>query len=385
MWANYGEPLRKFLKQKQLVKLVDFGDLPVFQNTTTYPCILVAVNLDQPKFFDACNVETLEMADLKGYLETLQFKVDPGHLQDRGWMLAGERQHRLMEKIKTAGRPLGEYVEGKIFYGIKTGLNEAFVIDEATRERLIGEDPGSVELIKPFLLGRDVKRYEILKEEKFLILIPRGWTRQHIKKDTDAWGWFSKHYPALAAHLGPYKEKAEKRCDKGQFWWELRSCDYYEEFEKSKIIYPNICQRPEFTFDEGGLYTNQKCFIIPVYDKYLLGILNSKLSFFIFRQVLPKLRGDFFEPGYKYMKDIPIPRMDLSDGKSKARYEGLSALVEEMFELQRRYQEAGENREKERYRGEIEEMDGRIDQMVYGLYGLTGEEIALVKKEIGRK
>ncbi len=385
MRANYGEPLRKFLKQKQLVKLVDFGDLPVFENTTTYPCILVAANVGQVKPFDACNVETLEMGDLKGYLETLQFKVEPGHLQDGGWMLAGERMHRLMEKIDAAGKPLGEYVDHNIYRGILTGLNEAFVIDEATREQLIGEDPASAQLIKPFLLGRDVKRYEILKEEKFLILIPRGWTRQHIKKETEAWEWFSKHYPALAAHLGPYREKAEKRCDKGEFWWELRSCDYYEEFEKPKIIYPNICRRPEFTFDESGLYTNQKCFIIPVDDKYLLGILNSKLSYFIFRQVLPKLRGDFFEPGYKYMKDIPIPRLDLGEKGARARYEGLAALVEQMLELQQELQSAEDNLEKERLREEIEEKDGRIDQMVYGLYGLTEEEIAIVEKEIGGK
>jgi len=384
MRANYGEPLRKFLKQRQLVKLVDFGDLPVFQNTTTYPCILVVANIDRAKPFDACNVETLELSDLKGHLESRQFKLDPGHLQDSGWLLAGEKLHHLMEKIKSAGIPLGEYVEGKIFYGIKTGLNEAFVIDEATKNRLIAEDPASAELIKPFLAGRDIKRYQKLSHRQYLIF-----TRQ---------GMDIKKYPAIEKHLLKYKDRLTpkpKDFSGGSWtgrkpgpyrWYEIQdTIAYHLEFEKPKIIYPNICQRPEFTFDETGLYTNQKCFIIPVDDKYLLGILNSKLSFFIFRQVLPKLRGDFFEPGYKYMKDIPIPRMDLADKAAKAQYDGLASLVEQMLELQQELQNIGDNPNKESLGKEIEQLDEGINQLVYRLYGLNQEEIALVERETGGK
>ncbi len=100
------------------------------------------------------------------------------------------------------------------------------------------------------------------------------------------------------------------------------------------------------------------------------------------RNLLPKLIGEFFEPGYKYIKDFPIPRPNLADGTAKAQYDRMVVLVEQMLEFQQRLQEAGDNREKERLSEEIEQLDGRIDQLVYGLYGLSGEEIALVEKEI---
>jgi hypothetical protein len=132
-----------------------------------------------------------------------------------------------------------------------------------------------------------------------------------METEIDNWRWLTKHYPKIALHLAPFEKDAKKRCDKGDYWWELRACDYYEEFEKPKIVYPNICKQPEFTFDGKMLYTNQKCFIISVPDKYLLSTLNSSITFFLFKNILPKLRGDFYEPSYKYMKDFPIPDISI--------------------------------------------------------------------------
>lgn len=122
----------------------------------------------------------------------------------------------------------------------------------------------------------------------------------------DAWRWFNDNYPGIAKHLLPYKTKAEARTDKGDFWWELRACDYYDEFYKPKIVYPNICRQPEFIWEENGYFTNQKCFLITHVSKYVLAILNSSLTFYLFKQILPKLRGDFYEPSYVYFKDFPI-------------------------------------------------------------------------------
>ena len=161
-------------------------------------------------------------------------------------------------KLKGTGVPLGEFVGGKIYYGIKTGLNEAFVINEATRARLIAEDARSAELIKPFLTGRDIKRYEQPRSGKYLILIPKGWTREKSGGVGDALAWLKESYPAIANHLLPFAEAAKKRYDKGEYWWELRACDYYDEFEKPKIIYPNICQQPEFALDRIGFNCKHK-------------------------------------------------------------------------------------------------------------------------------
>lgn len=291
----------------------------------------------------------------------------------------------MLEKIKSIGVPLGEYVKGKIYYGIKTGLNEAFVIDEKTKNRLIAEDPKSVELIKPFLLGRDLKRYEPLKTERFLILIPRGWTREQMKKSSplsqkEAWDWFKNNYPVIAKHLIPFAAKAEKRYDKGEYWWELRACEYYAEFKKPKIIYPNICKRPEFTLDEQKLYTNQKCFIISSAEKYLLSLLNSSMTYYLFKKILPKLRGDFYEPSYLYFKDFPIRTIDLSNSSEKKIHDDLVALVDVMLDLNKKLQ-AAKGSEKEHLQSLIDKTDREIDELVYSIYAITEEEKKIIERK----
>ena len=164
-------------------------------------------------------------------------------------------------------------MSGKIYRGVMTGLNEAFVIDEATKERLIAEDARSAELIKPFLAGRDIKRYELPANDKYLILMPRGWTRERSGNAKDAFGWLRQNYPAIANHLLPFSEAAEKRCDKGEYWWELRACDYYDEFEKPKIMLPDISISGNFMLDKtGGIYSANTTYIVCSVDKYLLGI-----------------------------------------------------------------------------------------------------------------
>jgi hypothetical protein len=312
-------------------------------------------------------------------VESNRFLLAQAGLEDGGWTLTDERSQGLMSKLKAAGVPLGEYVGGKIYRGVLTGLNEAFVIDAATRERLIAEDPKSAELIKPFVIGRQVKRYQRFDIEQFLIFMPKGWTRKQITGKANPWQWLQANYPAIAKHLWRFAKEAEQRYDKGEHWWELRACEYYAEFEKTKIIYPNICKRPEFTLDLSGVYTNQKCFIIPIEDKYLLGILNSSVSFYLFKTILPKLRGDFFEPSYLYFKDFPIPKLDISKPVEGKLHALLVDLVEAILGLQKRATSARTPYEKEMLQRQISATDEAIDKLVYELYGLTEDEIRIVE------
>lgn len=96
------------------------------------------------------------------------------------------------------------------------------------------EDPKSSKLIRPFLTGKDVKRYELPESSQYLIFIPNGWTRHNFEIDVDVWNKIKNDYPAIANYLSSFSESAEKRSDKGEFWWELRACDYYDEFEKQR-------------------------------------------------------------------------------------------------------------------------------------------------------
>ena len=271
------------------------------------------------------------------------------------------RTQQLLDKIRKQGVPLSEYVGGKIYYGIKTGLNEAFVIDSATRDRLIAEDPKSAEVIKPFLAGRDIKRYRQPVSDKYLIFARRGIE--------------IAQYPAILKRLEQFREQLEPRPadytganwkgrKPGSYkWYEIQDAvDYYAEFEKPKIIYPNICKGPEFTFDMEGLYTNQKCFIISSDDKYLLALLNSQLVNFLFSQLLPKLRGDFYEPGYVYMKDFPIATPEEETVRK------ITGMVASIF-----LNQAID------FTAEKIVLESEINRLVYELYGLTEEEITIVE------
>jgi len=379
MRANYGEPLRKWLKDQCIEEIIDFGDLPVFEKATTYPCI-IRINKGKPSpGFQVTNMATLDFQSLQAYVKERQYPVQRDSLDDTGWSLTDERTQALLKKLKAQGIPLGEYVKGKIFRGVLTGLNEAFVIDSQTRKRLIAEDHKSKELIKPFLLGRDIKRYRPLQSDTFLILIPNGWTREQSGNASDSWTWFKRKYPAIAKYLSQFEDKARKRYDKGEYWWELRSCDYYAEFEKPKILYPNICKKPEFAFDEEGFYTNQRCFIISIADKYLLGLFNSTLMNFLFQNILPKLRGGFYEPSYVFFKDFPIRQINFSDPIDKSRHDKIVALVEQMLSLHKQFAATKTDFEHTALQRQIDATNSQIDHLVYELYGLTKDEIKIVE------
>ena len=380
MRANYGLPMRRWLKQQCIKEIVDFGDLPVFKKATTYPCIIRISKGSPQSAFNVSQVKNLDFESLESYVSNNNYKVKRSLLEDAGWSLTDNRTHALLKKLQSVGVPLSKYVNGKICYGIKTGLNKAFVIDAATKDRLIKEDPKSAELIKPLLIGKDIKKYQVPVVNQFLILIPKGWTRLTSKQNQNNWKWLKNNYRSIAKHLAPFEVEACKRCDKGEYWWELRACDYYNKFEKPKIIYPNICKKPEFLYDTKRLFTNQKCFIIPLPDKYLLGLLNSSVTFFLFQKILPKLRGDFYEPSYVFLKDFPIRTIDFSNSTDKTRHKKMVKLVDGMLELNKQVAKAKPSHNKTVLQRQIEATDRQIDQLVYELYGLTDKEVKIVEE-----
>ncbi|MDX1991002.1 MAG: N-6 DNA methylase, partial [bacterium] len=241
MRAAYGKPLRRWLKTQPLEEIIDFGDLPVFHDAITYPCIVISQSAASPPsplgeggrggegLLHAAQIKTLAFDDLGAVVRASRYPLHRAALDDNGWSLAGTGSAALLDKIKAAGVPLGEYVGRKIYIGIKTGLNEAFVIDGDTRARLIAQDARSADLIKPYLAGRDVKRYAAPQADKYVILIPNGWTREYLQQSAngtgtktapaEAWAWFSANYPAIAQHLTPFADRAAKRTDQGEYWW----------------------------------------------------------------------------------------------------------------------------------------------------------------------
>ncbi|MBT4484228.1 MAG: N-6 DNA methylase [Candidatus Latescibacteria bacterium] len=377
--VNYGKQLRSWLKEKCIEEIIDFGDLPVFQKATTYPCILRISNKKPNKTFKVTNVKSLDFGDLNEYVRDNHFIINLLSMDESFWSLADEKSKNLLKKIRLIGIPLEEYVKGKIYRGILTGHNEAFVIGEKTKNQLINEDPKNKDIIKKFLLGRDIKRFHPLNTDKYLIFTRRGIE--------------IKNYPVIERYLSSYKnrlmpkpedfkgDKWKGRKTGSYKWFEIQdTINYHKEFEKPKIIYPNICKKPEFTFDQSGLYTNQKCFIISINDKYLLGLLNSALMVFLFKSILPKLRGDFFEPSYVYFKSFPIRTINFSDPADKSRHDRMVELVESMLTLHKQSAEAKTAHDKEVIQRQIGTTDRQIDKIVYELYDLTEEEIRIAEE-----
>jgi hypothetical protein len=297
MRANYGAALRSFLTtQVKLENLIDFGDLPVFGDATTYPIIILTSSAERNGSpIEYALIPTLNFDNLPQAIKSVINPMPESAFSGTNWSLAATSAQTILDKLKAKSVPLGVYVGGIIRRGILTGFNEAFVIDKSIRDKLIAEDPKSAEIIKPFLVGEDVRRYALKFRNRYLI-----WTYIGVPIN---------QYPAVFRHLEQYQAQLEKRSDQGNYWWELRHCDYYADFEKPKIVYPNICMQSEFAYDFDGFYSNQKTFIIPGADMYLLALLNCNVTNFIFEIALPKLRGGFFEPSYVFMKYVPIRRI----------------------------------------------------------------------------
>jgi type I restriction-modification system DNA methylase subunit len=372
MRANYGEPLRKWLKAQSLHQIIDFGDLPVFQSATTYPCILIASKpTAKNTTFTFVNVPSLEFSDLANYLKPQITTALKDSLHDEGWNLASQNEQSLLAKLQKAGIPLGEYVKGKIYYGIKTGLNEAFVIDEQTKNQLIKEDKKSAELIKPFLAGRDIKRYQQPESDQYLIFTRRG---VDIEK-----------YPAIKKHLEQFKKQLmpKPKNFKGKDWagrkpgsyqwYEVQdSIDYYLEFEKPKIVLPDIALKMQALYDNRSFYCVNTAYIIPVDDKFLLGILNSTLVQYYYSKISSSIRGGYLRFIRQYLETIPIS----TNGKFKVE---IVRLVGFLVQLNQNLQTEKLPANIEQIKTRIAHSEEKIDQLVYELYQLTPEEVKIVE------
>lgn len=298
--ASYGVSLRNFLsEQVQLERLIDFGDLPVFPDAVTYPMIVLTAKQSLAEFqVKYTHLKQFHPDNLGEDVTSNEVLIPGTMLTENNWSLSGEKIQAIVEKMKAISTPLGEYVGNKIFYGIKTGLNEAFVIDQRMRDRLIADDPKSAEIIKSFVVGKDVKRYRLDYQRRYIILSKIGTPIER--------------YPAIFAHLQQYQVQLENRWDKGNYWWELRACDYYSEFERPKIIWPVISISNNFVLTREGYYSNDKTFFIPTDDLYLLAILNSSTMFLFLRSKLSLLRGAFLEYRAQTLIHAPIRRISLT-------------------------------------------------------------------------
>ena len=318
--ANYATPLRKFLREKTTVeRIVDLGDNRVFSDAPdVYPAILVALNR-QP-IGDATSMAATfgrgqGIENFASRIATIQMAVAIHDQPDSGWQLTEDAERRLFEKLTRGAGMLGEVPNVRIYRGVLTGLNEAFVVDQATRNALIRQHSSSRSVLRPFVNGEDVRPWHVEDEGRWLILLPDGWTAQNFGGglgEGTAWTRVEEAYPAIASHLAPFAEAGRKRADRGEYWWELRACSYYHEFDASKLFWPEMSKQPRFSMVAPGIIGNKTTFMIPGQQPYLLGLLMSRAMWFAASRLCVPIgeRAGLlrYTLSAQFMSRLPIPQ-----------------------------------------------------------------------------
>ena len=378
MRANYGINLRRYiLKKSNPLSLIDFGQNLIFDNTSVYTSIIISQKSKNNNKLIVSKFNNLLAFDHTLETQIHNNKVESNQFGERPWNIIDKNITLIKQKIEANAKPLKDW-DVKINRGVLTGLNKAFIINKTTKDKLIENDITSSKFIKPILRGRDTRKYYAEYKDYYLINIPKGYT---IKTNTGrsdivmeptprygqmefdvAWAWFYNKHKAIANHLFPFKNKAEKRDDKGDYWWELRACSYIEAFEKPKIIFSEIVSQPQFYYDEKGYYPEATVFFISGNNlKYLTALLNSKAVTFFFKSFY--MGGDLgvairYKKIFLEQTPIPVP--------TEIQEIQINDLVDKII-LQKQQGE------------DTTELEKEIDELVYKLYDLMEEEIKIVE------
>lgn len=420
-----GENLRTFLGDGVGIEdVIDFGDVQVFEGVTTYPAILT---LRKGESGDEGALRFLGVTDkapedLGRDFARRATTMPRARLGKGSWQFEDDTLAALRAKIVGGRKTLGE-VYGAPMRGIVTGLNEAFVIDRATRDALIVRDPKSADLLKPFLKGENIKRWRIESDDLYLINTPKG------QVDIEA-------YPAVRDWLAPFKEALEKRATK-QDWWELQQAQvaYQDRLAGPKIVWPHFQHERSFVIDRTGTFLNNKCFFLAGDDPVALALLNSSALWFQLVTAARAKRGGYIEAEAQYVGELAVPdcaaadqavlagliastgeaaglrysldcdvqrriQSDLAGGRKLTRrlegwhaapdFAAFRAEVKKVFGAEIPLKERGDweaylaesAAEVRRLSAEIAAAEREIDAIVYRLFDLTPDEIALLETSI---
>ncbi len=398
MRAGYGEGLRKFFQKYNPKILIDLGP-GIFESATVDTNILIIQKKQtNQKELKAVTLQRQNGEPINIEAQLKERGVTLSSLTKDAWFIGSSAEQKLKEKIERIGKPLKDW-DVKIYRGVLTGLNEAFIIDSKKREEILASCNDEAErmrteaIIKPILRGRDIKRYYYEWAGLWVIVIPAGWTNKVTqssliegkkvtqssliegKKVTQsslieekAENELFKLLPSLMNYLLPFKAKAKKRDDQGDYWWELRHCAYYSEFEKEKVVWQELAQGAQFTFDSRGeFFVSNTAYILTGKNlKFILGYLNSTLNEFSYNKwYCTKLGQSGTRWLNQHVQEIPLPPITPSN---QSIVQQIEALVDKILSAK-----------KENPQADTIDLEREIDRMVYKLYELTEEEIKIIE------
>ena len=313
--AGYAEELRAMLTdpvRAETEAVIDFGHARAFfPDADVFPNVVVARRPDGTDVPESLTVavpprETLPDERLRVAVDAASFPLLRTSLGREGWALEPKPVMDLLAKIRRVGVPLVDYAGVKPLYGIKTGFNEAFLIDTPTRDRLVAADPASEEIIKPYLRGQDIQRWTAPNTGLHMILLKSSrdfsWPWADSIDEAAAEKVFAQTYPAIHANMKRFeslpgdkpgvRKGLRHREDHGRYWWELRACAYYAEFQKPKILVRRIEFYSEVAFGPKGFMVNDSALIIPSESRSLLALMNSPVMWYYRFRTFPHKKDE---------------------------------------------------------------------------------------------
>ncbi|HIH2216341.1 TPA: class I SAM-dependent DNA methyltransferase [Campylobacter coli] len=371
--AGYGEALREFLlKNVKVLEYTDLNGIKVFDSATVDTSILCfekSKSKDNKFKYLTLSNEILKTCayDIGLYKDFAEFSQNS--LSKESFTFSDENTSALKAKIERIGTPLKEWQGLNIYRGILTGYNEAFIITTEKRNEILAnckdeaEKERTAKLIRKMLRGRDIKRYSYEWAGLWVINTHNGYKSKNGEK-IEAIN--IEHYPSLKKHFDEFYPQLEKRADKGLTPYNLRNCAYIEEFEKEKIVWAEMTKEACFVYDNSNFFTNQTCYFFTHCDyKYLLAILNSRLIVYYMQYISSHLGQGAFRWIRQYIEKLPIPKIN---SKNEKLADELINLVDEILKAKEQDKNAN-----------TQELENKINSIVYKLYNLTEEEIKIIE------
>lgn len=336
MKAGYGEPLRRFFSEKSWIKsVVDFGHAKqIFEDADVFPCIIVVEKptaAEKPKTARLCNIprEQLRIDDLSLQIEQEGVPIEIRHLGTETWQLESTAVTDLFARLLKAGTTLAKFVGQAPIYGLKTGYNAAFFVPDEQKKRLVQEDPNCETLFVRYFRGQDVKRWNSEWDGEWLLALRSSGEREWPwSKSENAEADFATAYPSVFEHMTRHREALLARKNSVRFWWELSPFSTWETFKKPKIIYQEIQFHPAYALESDGVFSNNKTFILPTDDLYLLAVLNSPLGWWFNWRHLPHMKDEALTPAGFLVAEIPIAE------PTAAIRKGTESAVRRLIEIQ---------------------------------------------------
>lgn len=378
--TEYGKPLRNYISNYTVKSIINFEQVPIFDEALVSSLILVSQKNNSKSDFYISEFfkEEIILKDFRFEIESRKKLIEINDFNEEPWNFSNQLTNKIFKKLYSNSSKIKDITSINIKRGVTTGYDPAFIIDNELAKQF-----NNKEIIKPLLKGRDLKSFLIKQSTQSLIVIPKGFTiksnntnnlsvvnepppRYGNLDSSEAYSFVNSKLENIIKHLNLFKDKAITRTDQGDFWWELRACDYYNYFDKEKIVWPLTADKWGFALDTEKHYLTSGGFMLisnemPLH--YILGVLNSNLMKFLFSQIGVMTAGGAFTLKKATIDEFPIKLV------SNDIQQPIINLVNQILSLK-----------KENPQADTSKLEEKIDDLVYQLYDLTPDEVEVVRK-----